>query len=65
MKRSESEEEAWRSHDKEQRRRWLRLSALERLRWLDGAKHFVAIAVGARSRGSNGRDVPPPEATVP
>jgi hypothetical protein len=34
-------ETGWDRHDAEQRRRWMRLSPLERLRWLDDAKRFV------------------------
>jgi hypothetical protein len=39
------------AHRREQRRAWLRLTYLERLRWLDQAKRFAARALGAaRSR---------------
>ena len=40
----------WTDHRDEQRRAWLRLTPIQRLRWLDGAKAFVALAVETRRR---------------
>jgi hypothetical protein len=47
-------ERGWELHVVEQRRHWLRLSYEERLRWLEQAKRFHAVALGAaRHRGIN------------
>ena len=40
----------WDAHAIEQRRAWLALSYAERLRWLEDAKHFYAVALGAARR---------------
>lgn len=40
-------EAAWRTHETEQRRAWLRLSYAERLAWLEQAKQFCAESLGA------------------
>jgi hypothetical protein len=37
----------WKQHEEEQRDRWLRLSPLERIQWLDEAKRFAALATSA------------------
>jgi hypothetical protein len=37
----------WERHTIEQRRAWLRLSHVERLRWLEQAKQFKELALGA------------------
>jgi hypothetical protein len=41
---------AWTDHLTQQRRAWLALSYAERLRWLEDAKRFYAIALGAARR---------------
>jgi hypothetical protein len=46
----------WDRHADEQRRSWLRLSHAERLRWLEQAKRFYEVALGAARRGSVARD---------
>lgn len=45
-------EQGWEIHVEEQRRRWLRLTYAERLRWLEQAKRFHAVALGAARRDS-------------
>jgi hypothetical protein len=42
--------QGWQAHVREQRRRWLALSYVERLRWLEDAKRFHAMALGAARR---------------
>jgi hypothetical protein len=49
MKTTEQNADAWKRHEDEQRRRWLELTPLERLRWLDGAKSFVALVEATRT----------------
>jgi hypothetical protein len=51
-----SEKLGWAQHREEQRRAWLRLSYAERLRWLEQAKRFVALAKGAATRRKAPRD---------
>lgn len=46
----------WDRHADQQRRAWLRLSYAERLRWLEQAKQFQQVALGAARRGSVARD---------
>ena len=51
--------DAWDAEDnqgdrEEQRRSWLKLSAVQRLRWLEQAKRFAAVALGAARRASRG-----------
>ena len=45
----------WERHREEQRRSWLKLSAAQRLRWLEQAKRFAAVALGAARRASRGK----------
>jgi hypothetical protein len=52
MKTTEQNADAWKRHEDEQRRRWLELTPLERLRWLDGAKSFVALVEATRTEHS-------------
>ncbi|GMV42784.1 MAG: hypothetical protein AMXMBFR64_45000 [Myxococcales bacterium] len=40
-------EQGWEDHEREQVRAWLRLTPLERLRWLEQAKEFAARARAA------------------
>jgi hypothetical protein len=47
MSGDDSRPDGWRTHEAEQLRAWMRLSFLERLRWLDQAKRFAALAVEA------------------
>lgn len=42
----------WERHREEQRRSWLKLTAVQRLRWLEQAKRFAAVALGAARRAS-------------
>jgi hypothetical protein len=42
----------WDRHADEQRRAWLLLSYAERLRWLEQAKQFSEMALGAARRRS-------------
>jgi hypothetical protein len=44
----------WQRHREEQQRSWLKLSAVQRLRWLEQAKRFAAVALGAARRASRG-----------
>lgn len=46
----------WDRHADQQRRAWLRLSYAERLRWLEQAKQFYKVALGAARRSSVARD---------
>lgn len=39
--------QGWEDHEREQVRAWLRLTPLERLRWLEQAKEFAAKARAA------------------
>ena len=51
MKKDDKDRSPWQLHEDEQRKAWLRLKPIERLRWLDDAKVFVANATRAtRSR---------------
>lgn len=43
-------EKGWETHAIEQRRAWLALSYGERLRWLEDAKRFYVLALGAARR---------------
>jgi hypothetical protein len=45
----------WDRHVDEQRRAWLRLSPAERLRWLEQAKEFHRLALGAARKGASAR----------
>jgi hypothetical protein len=47
MNKEDRSHDPWEAHRREQRRSWLRLSHAERIRWLDQAKQFVALATGA------------------
>ena len=42
--------DGWRTHEAEQLRAWMRTSCLERLRWLDQAKRFAALALEAAEK---------------
>ena len=42
--------EGWADHEAQQRRAWLALTYVQRLRWLEDAKRFYAIALGAARR---------------
>jgi len=49
------------AHERDQWRRWAALTPLERLRWLEEAKHFVEMAQGlSRAPGASQVDEPPP-----
>lgn len=50
----ESRPDGWQQHRDEQTRSWLRLTAEQRLEWLEGAKQFAAEALGAAYRQSSG-----------
>jgi hypothetical protein len=41
---------SWADHQTQQRRAWLALTYVQRLRWLEDAKRFYAIALGAATR---------------
>jgi hypothetical protein len=43
-------EQGWEDHERQQRRAWLALTYAERLRWLEDAKRFTAVALGAARR---------------
>lgn len=43
-------EQGWEEHERQQRRAWLALTYAERLRWLEDAKRFTAVALGAARR---------------
>ena len=43
-------QDGWVVHATEQRRAWLALSYAQRLRWLEDAKRFCALALGAARR---------------
>jgi hypothetical protein len=47
MSGDDSKPNGWRTHEAEQLRAWMSMSCLERLRWLDQAKRFAALAVEA------------------
>ena len=47
---SDPRPDGWTRHADEQRRAWLQLSHAQRLRWLEQAKRFQALAVGAAVR---------------
>lgn len=51
----ESRPDGWRQHRDDQTRSWLRLTAEQRLEWLEGAKQFAADALGAAHRRSSGK----------
>jgi hypothetical protein len=53
----EAVEKAWKAREAEQRRAWLALSYSERLHWLEEAKRFCALALGA-ARRKRRRDEP-------
>lgn len=65
--------DGWRTHEAEQLRAWMRMSCLERLRWLDQAKRFAALALEAArerrqaaavsSRAGDDPETPPPGTT--
>lgn len=40
----------WEEHEAEQRGAWLRLTAAQRLAWLEEAKRFAELAARARKR---------------
>lgn len=42
--------DGWAEHQRQQRRVWLALTPLQRILWLEGAKRFHAIALGAARR---------------
>lgn len=46
----ESKPDPWERHRLEQTRSWLRLTAEQRLEWLEGAKEFAREALGAAYR---------------
>lgn len=48
----ERSEDGWERHQAEQRRAWLKLTPLERLLWLEDAKRFAAMALGAARKRS-------------
>jgi len=50
MKESDGKKAGWAVHEEEQRQAWMRLTHLQRLRWLDGAKSFVRLAEQTRRR---------------
>ena len=39
--------DGWHAHERDQGAAWLRLTHLQRLRWLDGAKRFAKLALEA------------------
>jgi hypothetical protein len=43
-------EQGWRTHEAEQRRARLKLTPLERLLWLEDARRFATLALGAARR---------------
>lgn len=47
MSGDDSKPNGWRTHEAEQLRAWMSMSCLERLRWLDQAKRFAALALEA------------------
>jgi hypothetical protein len=54
----------WDRHAAEQRRAWLRLTYAERLRWLEEAKRFHGVALGAaRRRPTNEAIAQSPDST--
>jgi hypothetical protein len=48
----------WQRHAEEQRRAWLRLSFAERLRWLEQAKRFQQVALGAARKAARSQEGP-------
>ena len=57
MNEADRDNPAWSQHERDQRERWLRLTALERLRWLDGAKRFASlVASGANKEHPSNSD---------
>ena len=46
----QSQPDGWEKHRIEQARSWLRLTAEQRLEWLEGAKEFAREALGAAHR---------------
>ena len=50
MNRDDLKPDGWRMHEAEQLRAWMRTSCLDRLRWLDQAKRFAALALEAAEK---------------